>query len=41
MFKIRKVEFINHPILGNLTLDFCDARGHAVDTVIFAGENGV
>lgn len=41
MFKIRKVEFIEHPILGNLTLDFCDASGHAVDTVIFAGENGV
>lgn len=41
MFKIRKVEFINHPILGDLTLDFCDASGHAVDTVIFAGENGV
>lgn len=41
MFKIRKAEFINHPILGDLTLDFCDASGHAVDTVIFAGENGV
>ena len=41
MFKIRKVEFINHPVLENLTLDFCDANGHAVDTVIFAGENGV
>lgn len=41
MFKIRKVEFINHPILGDLALDFCDASGHAVDTVIFAGENGV
>lgn len=41
MFKIRKVEFINHPILGDLTLDFCDASGYAVDTVIFAGENGV
>ena len=22
-------------------MDFCDASGHAVDTVIFAGENGV
>ena len=41
MLKIRKVKFINHPILGDLTLDFCDASGHAVDTVIFAGENGV
>lgn len=41
MYKIRKVEFINHPILGNLLIDFCDANGSAVDTVIFAGENGV
>lgn len=41
MYKIRKVDFLNHPILGNLSLNFCDANGHAVDTVIFAGENGV
>ena len=41
MYKIRKVEFLNHPILGNLSLDFCDTNGHAADTVIFAGENGV
>lgn len=41
MYKIRKVEFLNHPILGNLSLNFCDTNGRAVDTVIFAGENGV
>ena len=41
MYKIRKVEFLNHPILENLSLDFCDANGYAADTVIFAGENGV
>lgn len=40
MYKIRKISFKNHPILKNLTLDFCDCNGNAVDTVIFAGENG-
>ncbi len=41
MYKIRKVEFLNHPVLGNLCLDFCDCNNKAVDTVIFAGINGV
>jgi len=40
MYKIRKIQFKNHPILKNLKLDFCDKLGKAVDTVIFAGENG-
>lgn len=40
MFKIRKYQFKNHPVLGNLTLDFCGPDNKAVDTVIFAGENG-
>ena len=40
MYKIRKVQFNNHKVLGNLSLDFCDLSGKAVDTVIFAGENG-
>lgn len=40
MYKIRKVAFKNHKVLGNLTLDFCDTNGKAVDTVILAGENG-
>ena len=40
MFKIRKITFYKHPVLGNLSLDFCGRDGKAVDTVIFAGENG-
>ena len=40
MYKIREVTFANHPVLGNLCLNFCDSDGKAVDTVIFAGENG-
>lgn len=40
MYKIRKIEFINHPILGNLKLNFCDKSGKVADTIIFAGENG-
>lgn len=40
MIKIRKYQFKNHPVLGNLTLDFCGPDNKAVDTVIFAGENG-
>lgn len=40
MYKIKTICFQDHPILGNLSLDFCDQAGRAVDTVIFAGENG-
>ena len=40
MYKIRKIVFHNHKILGNLILDFCDVNGKAVDTIILAGENG-
>ena len=40
MYKIRKLKFPKHPILGNLELDFTDSSGNAADTVIFAGENG-
>lgn len=40
MVKFRKIKFIDHPILKNLELDFTDNNGRAVDTVIFAGENG-
>lgn len=40
MYKIRKIEFKNHPALGNLKLDFCGNDNKAVDTVILAGENG-
>lgn len=38
--RIKKIELENHPILGNLKLDFTDGNGECVDTVIFAGENG-
>lgn len=40
MQKIRKIIFKDHPILKNLSLDFCGIDGKAVNTVIFAGENG-
>ncbi len=40
MHKIKNISFIDHPVLGNLTLDFCDRDGNIVDTVILAGENG-
>ena len=40
MYKIRKIKFIDHKILHNLTLNFCNREGKAADTVIIAGENG-
>ena len=40
MYKIKNVAFLDHPVLGNLRLDFCGPDGKAVDTVILAGENG-
>lgn len=40
MYKIRKIKFQEHPILKNLELDFCGKDGKALDTIIFAGENG-
>lgn len=40
MYKIRKVKFDDHPILKNLELDFCGRDEKALDTIIFAGENG-
>lgn len=39
--KIRKIEFVNHPILGSIIFDFTDKVGKTVDTIIIAGENGV
>jgi len=38
--KIRKIEFVNHPILGSIAFDFTDKNGKTVDTIIIAGENG-
>lgn len=40
MFKIRRIKFKNHPILKDLELNFCGLDGKAMDTIIFAGENG-
>jgi hypothetical protein len=40
MYKIKKISFQEHPVLGNLVLNFCNLSGKAVDTIIFAGENG-
>lgn len=39
--KIRKIEFTNHPIFDDLKLDFTDANGKTINTIIIAGENGV
>ena len=38
--KIRTIKFENHPILGNINLDFTDENGNTVNTIILAGENG-
>jgi len=39
--KIRKIKWNNHPVLGNLELDFCNpTSGEPYSNVIFAGENG-
>lgn len=38
--KIKKVKWNNHPVLGNLVLDFTNAAGVAFDNIVFAGENG-
>lgn len=39
--KIRKVKWNNHPILGNLELDFTDPISNLpYDNIVFAGENG-
>lgn len=39
--KIRKVKWKDHPVLGNLLLDFVNTgSGQPFETVVFAGENG-
>lgn len=40
MYKIKRVLFSNHPVLGDLELSFCDQNGKVVNTIILAGENG-
>ncbi len=38
--KFRKITFIEHPILGNISLDFTDKEGKTIENIIIAGENG-
>ena len=38
--KIAKIKWKEHPILGDLELDFTNKEGIPYDTIIFAGENG-
>ena len=38
--KLKSIRFKEHPVLGNLFVDFCDSDGNAVDTILIAGENG-
>lgn len=38
--KIKKVQFVNNDIFGNLVFDFCDSNGNVFDNIILAGENG-
>lgn len=37
---IREIKWKNHPILGNLTLDFTKTDGTPYSTIVIAGENG-
>lgn len=37
---ITKLKWKNHPILGNLELNFANANGEPYNTIILAGENG-
>lgn len=38
-WKVSRIKFVNHPVLGDLALDFSTPYGVA-DTIILAGENG-
>jgi ABC-type cobalamin/Fe3+-siderophores transport system ATPase subunit len=37
---ISSIQFSDHPILGNLHIDFRDVEGHEYQNVMFVGENG-
>ena len=37
---IKKIKWKEHPILGNLELDFCKKDNICYNTIILAGENG-
>ena len=39
--KLRKIKWNNHPILGNLELNFVNPLSNTpYDTIVIAGENG-
>lgn len=38
--KFKRIEFENHPILGDCVFDFTTKNGNIADTIIIAGENG-
>ncbi|MCL1701191.1 AAA family ATPase [Lysinibacillus sp. Bpr_S20] len=38
--KIKSINIVNNPILGNLNLNFCDTNGMPFNTILLAGENG-
>lgn len=38
--KIRKVKWQNHPVLGNLELDFTRPDGTVYENIVLIGENG-
>lgn len=37
---IKKLVWDNHPVLGNLELDFTNSKGKICNTIVLAGENG-
>lgn len=40
MNTLHELKFKNHPILGNLTLNFTEENGHIYKNIILVGENG-
>lgn len=38
--KIKSIQCNDHPILGNLRMDFTDKAGNTLDTIVLAGING-
>lgn len=40
IFRFNKISWNNHPILGNLTIDFTKDDYSAFDTIVLVGENG-
>lgn len=38
--KVKKVEFNNHKVLGDLEIDFCGSDDSTLDKIVLIGENG-